>query len=742
MSVIAKGADVGYRLFIVLSGITDNLRSQTQERLQEMLVGDLHKNWHLLTDLDADFYRTDNAPNLLSNPEQRLLAVVKKNPYRLRRLAKWLDSAGESTLRNCPILLIDDEADQASIDVGKNGRTSRINGLIRQVLDKPKAAYVAYTATPFANLLIDPLDAYGLYPGDFIVDLPRSPDYFGPERLFGREALHPDEEGTDTTDGLDVIRQVPPGEITSVQPPKGRGAVYDWEPKLAPSLRKAALWFILATAARRTRNIGNRHSSMLIHTSMLAEAHARLAVPLVELRDRLLAELTDGAAPTWSELVDLWEEEAARLPPESGQEAVSWSAVREQVIPVLEDLRVIVDNYRSTDRLAYPRDEEVTAIVIGGNTLSRGLTLEGLVCSYFVRSASAYDTLLQMGRWFGYRRGYSDLVRIWMTGDLESWFFDLATVEQEIRNEIRRYEEGAEHVTPRQLAVKLRDHPAMSITAANKMGVGQTVEISYGKTRQQTILFNHQDPNWLGDNRAAVVSLLRAIADRRAWEGNRDGRPFYIKVASDAIAASHLHERANVMRSDLLTGYLEQQTKQGFLLRWNVVVMAHPDDSNGTLDLGLEAPVNLIQRARLDIPAIAHANIKALVSTIDRVADLPEGVATLHEQAGGTSDELLQKLREDRLGSTGLLCIYPISKDSRPRDVKVVDGQRRRLPLDAVDHVLGIALFFPEARGPAAAHRYVSAVLPEDPDLVDDIEAADNADEIAGEAQDAAGPPA
>ena len=140
MSVISKAADVGYRCFVVLSGITDNLRSQTQERLELEMVGDLDEQWFRLTDLEGDFQSPGNAANLLGRRDHRLLAVVKKNPYRLRRLVRWLESAGEFTLEQCPILIIDDEADQASLDVGLRGRTSRINGLIRQILNQPKAA--------------------------------------------------------------------------------------------------------------------------------------------------------------------------------------------------------------------------------------------------------------------------------------------------------------------------------------------------------------------------------------------------------------------------------------------------------------------------------------------------------------------------------------------------------------------------------------------------------------------------
>ena len=277
MSLISKAADRGYKLFIVLSGTTDNLRHQTQSRIEETLVGAEGANWHLLTSLEGDFANPGNAANLLSQ-DHRLIAVVKKNPYRLRRLRDWLDSASPAILASAPILVIDDEADNASIDVGKD-RVSRINSLIRGILKRPKAAYVAYTATPFANVLIDPSDLEDLYPRDFIVDLPRPDDYWGAERIFGRTPIDEDEAHSLDFDltGLDIVRTVPIDDIGLVQPPRGKGAVYGWDPGLADSLRDAVLWFLLAACARRTRDGFDRHSSMLVHTSMLSEAHNRLA---------------------------------------------------------------------------------------------------------------------------------------------------------------------------------------------------------------------------------------------------------------------------------------------------------------------------------------------------------------------------------------------------------------------------------------------------------------------------------
>ncbi len=297
ISVIAKAADVGYRMIIVLSGITDSLRAQTQERLEGTLVaGD--PAWHWLTYQDADFNEPPrNAPGLLRDPRKRLLAVVKKNPARLRRLATFIEAAGDGVLKDCPILVVDDEADQASIDVGPRGRQSRINALIRRILRNPKAAYLAYTATPFANLLIKPNEFEGLYPRDFVVTLGRPPeDYFGPAQIFGREPLAADDPDVPVDDGLDIIRRVAPDEIAMVQPPAARGAAVGWSPSVPDSLAAALRWFVLTTAARRARDGVASHSTMLIHTTMLTAGHDALASQIATHLAGLARAIHDGDA--------------------------------------------------------------------------------------------------------------------------------------------------------------------------------------------------------------------------------------------------------------------------------------------------------------------------------------------------------------------------------------------------------------------------------------------------------------
>ena len=259
-----------------------------------------------------------------------------------------------------------------------------------------------------------------------------------------------------------------------------------FQPAVTPSLQRAIEWFWMATAARRVRGASSKHSTMLIHTTMETSVHEAFREPILALRASTLRAIADGGA-SMQRLRTTWTTELARVPSEEfGEERVSFDELLVHLIPVLRESKIVIDNYRSRDRLDYDSGP-VVAIAIGGNTLSRGLTLEGLVSSFFVRAASAYDSLLQMGRWFGYRGGYADLPRIWMTKESAEWFQHLATVESEMRRDIDRY--MTEDVTPVTFAVRLRSHPKLAITARAKMKNAVKASAAYGGTLVESRYF-------------------------------------------------------------------------------------------------------------------------------------------------------------------------------------------------------------------------------------------------------------
>ncbi|GFE24146.1 Z1 domain-containing protein [Streptomyces nigrescens] len=696
-SVMAKAADRGYKLFIVLAGIHNGLRRQTQARLIQQLVEPNPTMWSQLTGLDKDFTPQENPASYFGKSNKtHVVCVVKKNATVLRKLARWLDKAS-AYLQDCPALIIDDEADQATV------ATKSINPLILNIMGcLPKCGYVGYTASPFANLLIDPT-AEDLYPKDFVVNLPKPQGHFGTEVLFGRYALD-GEDPEQVDDGHDMIRSIPEGDVACVRP-ESKADVDGFEPIVADTLREAVEYFWLVTAARRVRGTGNPHNTMLIHTSVNTSVHNSFKTPLKNLRDRSEKALTD---PDFlAHLRNLWERETSQVAAEGfGEKKVPFEQLLSELPGVLGSCRVIMDNSSSEDRLDYANGP-VVAIAVGGNTLSRGLTLEGLSVSYFVRSVSAYDTLLQMGRWFGFRHGYADLPRIWMTDELAEWFRHLATVETEMRRDIDVY--MTEDENPRTFAVRLRTHPALRVTSAAKMRDSVTAASSYGGKRVQTHYF-HTNAEWLGGNLEAARTLTSAASAHAVRVENRsaEGRYVFRDVPSDLVidflSTYRFHEKSPENDADLLTGYIRKRiSTAGSLRRWNVAIVGNSvgaEENNLTFARGVT--VGRITRARIAVtnPAPDFADIKTLMSRRDAAIDLAGNTAQLSEKA-------IMDLRREQLPDKGLLILYPIDKLSAPSPSK-----KLREPLNAEEHVIGVGLVFPEPRGTdSTVQKYISADL-------------------------------
>ena len=722
-AVISKAADVNYRMFVVLSGLTNSLRNQTQVRLEAELRDLNPSKWLTLTQGDQDFNgkMPVNVDYALS-PGPRILVVLKKNPHVLRRFIRWLSGGSPALMKNCPMIVIDDEADQASVNTSRNeARRTAINALILQLLNSvPKAAYVGYTATPFANVLNEPPLGDNLYPRHFILALPRPKNYFGPERIFGRERLRTEEDDSEI-DGIDVIRTVADEEV-----PRLRAGIDAFQPTIVPSLERALRYFWMATAARLVRQESVDFSTMLIHTTLSTDMHQVYRGAVSDFRAAFEPMLQSDTGSIRTELEKQWSDELSRLDRQkAGCQAapVQFNQLWPHLSKVVSSTKIVVDNHRSDDRLDFSDNKKGTIyLVIGGNTLSRGLTLEGLIVSYFIRTSTAYDTLMQMGRWFGYRRGYEDLPRIWMTGELTDNFFDLATVEEDFRTEIKRY---TLQKTPAQFGPRIRTNPDLTITSRLKMQAAVMCEMSYGGERPQTILFKHRDKNWLASNIAASRNLLKQASTLPGVriEKNEPSRIALCDVPSKAILeffkSYNFHPRNRELSSELVTKYVEAQNREKALTKWNVVLLGHPKKPNGEFktDVG---NVGFIVRSRMPSTFEDTANIKALMSRKDIVADLTPDVT--YESM---DEEQLFELRQRALPGYGLLVLYPIARDSKP-----LAKARQRQPLDAVDDVIGLALVCPTPdRDTPQGYMTVdmSNVPREEVDFDEDAEAMDDA---------------
>lgn len=503
--VICKAADYGYKFIVVLAGIQEDLRAQTQERVEEGFVGSnsdkeakdpivgvgrlgLDRRPLTLTSRSDDFRVIHARLTMpIQSLKEPLVLVMKKNSKVLANLVEWLKTKNKDTsgrISGTPMLLIDDEADNASVNTSANAdNPTSINARIRELLSLfDKNVYLGYTATPFANIFIDPesvdaMEREDLFPRDFIVSLDAPTNYVSAARLFGSDG--------DLASSLIEVE-----DHEDCLPEKHK---ISWKvPVLPPSLKEAVATFLLARAVRCSRGNGTSHSSMLVNVSRFNDVQTQVTGLVKSEVVRYLEACQGHAAlpenqalrdPAIAELLRVWALQFEGNVPET------WADIqprlREAVGPV--DVRKI--NSKSADSLDYKRNEEtgLHVIAVGGFALSRGFTLEGLTVSYFLRNSMMYDTLLQMGRWFGYRDGYADVCRVYMTDDAIGWYSHISEAIDELRDEFKRMERAKR--TPREFGLRVRSDPeALIITARNKMRTGKPVRhsISLGGTLIET----------------------------------------------------------------------------------------------------------------------------------------------------------------------------------------------------------------------------------------------------------------
>lgn len=742
-AVIAKASDAGYRLIIVLTGMIEKLRQQTQQRFTtDLLDHDKDGKWEPWTTLEEDFSQK-TYPGFVFNPGQRNIMIIKKQKDVLDRILEKLDNTSKAELLKHPVLVIDDECDQASVNSpGKDNDWKTINRQIRQVIGKfPRASYIGYTATPFANILIDPsIDPTreeDLYPKDFIYSLPRPDNYFGAERLFGRDLLDADNEPA-YDEELDIIRTVPNDELVNLQ---GKGKNPNFQ--ITASLEDAIDYFLIATAIRDQRGDRSKHSSMLIHTSQKIDIQSDIYTETLAKLRQVKSLLEKKDSKYIKRLENLWEKESEKVPPELfDYKSIPFQNLINDIVETAADTEIVVENSKSpTARIDYdsaPADKGRRYICIGGNVLARGLTIEGLVSSFFVRTASQYDTLMQMGRWFGYRQGYEDLSRVWMTAAMSDNFFALATVEADMRYQIENYKKT--ELTPLDIAVRIRKIPGLAITARNKMLAAKVCDYSYAGQHQQTTRFYQNNESILQKNRTAASTLVEKGLNGKAPE-QRDQGLLIRKVHRGAIEEflhnytihethASLIDTSGKQTTNHLLEYINSAKAENpeSLKEWNVGII-QPKHSKAqqaqNLSLGPIESLSTINRSRFKTLQNGDADIKALMSRSDIEIDL---------SSDHTAQDDWNSLKAERLkhhkSNVPLLLLYLIDRDSRPlqtkKDKPGVKVQRSRSALEAKDHIVGIGIVFPGAKSEGGPSYHVEVKLPD----LDDAEEAMLEDEV------------
>lgn len=624
--LICKAADAGFGLIIVMAGIHNNLRSQTQLRVDESFLGFDTQHTrafnqqsikigvgkpgfgktnvaHSLTSSleKGDFTQgAANALGLNFDTKEPIVAIIKKNPHVLRRIHHWLAAqADEDTdlgrvIRNKSLLLIDDEADNASINISNDPeRQSSINGWITQILNLfGKNAYVGYTATPFANIFI-PLDDQNLFPRNFIKNIPAPTNYIGPEKVFGFSPL---EENDASNTVLPIVNRI--DDYSGFVPDRHKKD--DQLPSSLPeSLKRAIRCFIITCAIRRLRGQTEVHNSMLIHVSRFMRWQDHIAelvsnqfvyyrrgidqnnaVVLDELKSTF--EQDDNGFKSYvSVSKQILESELKNL--DSQIQTHRWSEVLEHLNDAASRIEVKSIHGGSGEALDYfDHKNGLSVIAVGGNKLSRGLTLEGLSVSYYLRASRMYDTLMQMGRWFGYRGGYVDLCRLFTSRELNEWFCHITHASEELREEFD-YMSDVAGSTPEQYALRVRTHPGvLQISATNKMRSAITVQISWAGRLVESYEFK-KDISVIENNLNNTQNFISGLSTNFISKSN--AFVWYDIQAEQVINFFEgIQSVENLKKAEprKIIQFITTQLRNGELTDWRVAFMSKPNAKNSS----------------------------------------------------------------------------------------------------------------------------------------------------------------
>ena len=707
-SLINLAADHGYKLVIVLAGLLKDLRLQTQNRLDQEVTGsseifddeemikhpsDVYK-WARLTeaDIDSDFKPGSIQWDAINEQAPKML-VMKKIPSIINSFTSWVKRSPSIDLKKSPVLIIDDESDHATIDTnysqldddGNPIPASKTNDAIRELVKMfPKCVYVGYTATPFANFFIDAAVEDDLYPKDFICVLDEPAGYWGARQLFGLgmspSGLSP-EEAVDSS--VDLVEIIDSNEVIQYN------TTANYCP---PFLREAIYSFILTSLARLARGQDGHknHFSMLIHPSRLKDEHEECRVIVESELEIIRNKLRFPSKPMYktfiADLKKLWDEKflpKTRLINDKDCPEIDFESLWKFNKNFFDKLEIISLNSQSKEKLDYNSNDQKIYIVVGGDKLSRGLTLEGLCVSVFFRNLpNAYDTALQMSRWFGYRKGYYDLTRVFVEERVADAFADLARVELELRNDLKKYAKEPNPPTPLKVFPLVRDHHAMAVTSRLKFGAAKR-GISFQGTTAQTVTFPLHSVKKLRDNinmaRAWVKDLGKPIASpsKKGMYYFKDLRP---EVIIEFLTGYQFSEDAREINSHTLVTYIQNQVRVNELITWDVILpvgtLMNPSFS---WDQGIST--HTVNRSRFSNKSKKNNSIKIL----------SEGPDLKAWKNDCNRDPLDSR-------SAGLF-LYLVSKDSYkddPRKCLFQPGQDK-------EDILGFVIDFPRSSSHATA---------------------------------------
>jgi len=744
VGLVAKAADAGFRLIIILAGTQNNLRAQTQQRVdagfvgrdsssgpnsrKKVGVGLNGKNRPVLNmttaDEDGDF--TKSTASQIGNPfdshDLPTIFVVKKHVSILKNLRDWLNEnskkdEGHDRISNFPVLVIDDEADHASVDTANHSKNPEVdptqtNMRIRDVLNLfDQSAYVGYTATPFANVFINTKrhDEHGfdLFPRHFIFALEAPSNYVGPSKIFGQSNL---DNSSDERSELPLIYTV---KDVGAWLPSDHDSTFIPDRRLMPkSLKRAVCSFVLSIAARSLRGQVNVHNSMLVHVTRFVLPQNEIKDAIEEYVSELRKEvLYDPGSPVWQTLQAIWNEDFLpatlsladeKLPPQKHE----FSDLHDAIMASVKMIRVNVINGSSQDSLSYSQhDKGLSIIAVGGQSLSRGLTLEGLSVSYYLRTTSLYDTLMQMGRWYGYRDGYLDLCRIYTNKSVINWFKNISMATEELLQDLSQMQlQGGR---PIDFGLKVRTSPGMMVTSQAKMRSGTKRSVTFSGERAEVTSFSI-DPIKRSAACEHLVSLVQRLGPTKP-QIKESGYKSSDFVWSDIESEKILEYLDRLDQSAVyptvknppayLASYIRKRNEAGGLVDWTVLLKgngrteAHKYLLPHNIEYGLPT--------RTDSGGSGRYATRSLIGSMDEAQDLTDKEFEAAERHAGSEKLSGRHYRGARSVKRGLLILYLLDgNDVKMHSAKAgLEGKSMLVPADHVpdgDPFAAFCISFPK----------------------------------------------
>ena len=611
-AVINKAIDAGYKIVIVFAGLTRDLRNQTQNRLDSEVLGYETKTHGKGNNIGVGLINPLNIEGLTYADEKKdfgdmkkffsvhtldkdvkpIVAIVKKNKSVLGHLDRFLTQSQSSCYTDgkldIPVLIIDDEVDQASVDTKDADdveNASAINKMIRTILSHlNRYSYVGYTATPFANVFVNP-DRDDIYPKDFILCLPTNEDYCGIKEYFGVDALDEKDDSSDHVHDLFV-------KISDYKDLFSNADKIDAQTStnfLNKSLKDAIMFFIIASSVKKSRGIEG-FNSMLIHIARFKNPSTTLKPLVSNYIDELYNNLKYSYGKTIPIYKKFWEDNFAPVSERrlGADFQDNWESIKTFLMPTIESiqLNIKVVNGDSEDLLDYSSTKTGDYIVIGGDKLSRGLTLEGLVVSYYYRKSQAYDSLLQMGRWFGYRRGWIDVCRVFTTVRFMNDFITVGKVLQRFKADVQEMYDM--HLNPREVGQRIMYSPNLIPTARNKMKSTTKIKVSFSGGVQQVITF---DRKFRDDNLTLTNEFIASLGDGEV----RPNRKIVFRHVSPETILDYLRKYKDCSNyygyGHISIGnwikYIENLNTRGELKDWTVVLNSlRTQNDNNKITIG------------------------------------------------------------------------------------------------------------------------------------------------------------